>query len=110
MSRDPESDLKAAAKAWGAHPIGWPSPPLRRPLWWQFRERRRLYSLEAMFDRLSDEALSRYWAQVVLGQSVYEDAGGFLMRCYRAMLDLPVEEPVREADVIEDLLRQAGER
>ncbi|CDX26923.1 hypothetical protein MPL3356_60620 [Mesorhizobium plurifarium] len=110
MSKHPEIDLQVAEKMWGRHPYTWPRPPQRRPRWWQFRERRNLARLEAMFDHLSDEALGRYYQQVRLGQSVYEDAGGYLLRCYRAMLGLPVELPTSEADVIEGLLRQAGQR
>lgn len=110
MSRYPELDLKAAEQAWGAHPISWPRPPRQRPSWWQFGERRTLGRLEAMFDQLSNEALARYYEQARLGQSAYEDAGGYLLRCYRAMLGLPIEPHVSEADVIEDLLRKVGDR
>ena len=103
MSRYPELDLKAAEKVWGAHPMHWPRPPRCRPRWWQFEAKRRLARLESMFDRLSNEDLARYYEQVRLGQSVYEDAGGYMLRCYRAMLGLPVDAPTSLEQVIADI-------
>ena len=108
MSRHPELDLKAAERVWGAHPSSWPRPPRRRPRWWQFEAKRRLARLEAAFDHLSDHDLARYYDEVALGQSVYEDAGGYMLRCYRAMLGLPVEAPVSQADIIAGLLHEAA--
>jgi len=101
--------IEAAEYAWGPHPLDWPSPPPKRPPFWQRASRKRLRELEGVFGHLSDEALQRYWDEVGRGQSVYEDCGGYLLRCYQAMLGMEVEKPWTEADEIQRLLLLAGE-
>lgn len=98
----------AARLRWGVHPIHWPVPPLVWPRWWQRRARRSITDLEAVFGTLTRLSLTRYWQQVHAGQSVYEDAGGYMIRCYRAMAGYPVEEPFTYAAAASALLASGG--
>jgi hypothetical protein len=100
--------LELAEATWGFHPINWPRPPRGRPRFWQRQIRKRLSELEKVFGHLDDESLQRYWDEVAKGQSVYEDCGGYLLRCYRAMCGLSVEEPISHADILEKLLLEAA--
>ena len=100
--------IELAEATWGPHPLDWPMPPPKRPSFWHIQTVKRLRDLEGIFGHLSNEALQRYWNEVSKGQSVYEDCGGYLLRCYRAMLGMPVEDPTTHADVIEDLLKEAA--
>lgn len=101
--------LALAAETWGAHPMDWPCPPDRRPPWWHFAERRRLRAMETVFGRLGDGALLLYRIEASKGQSVHEDCGGYLLRCYRAMLGLPVEAPYTYRQAVTDLLDRAAQ-
>lgn len=101
--------LDIASNTWGPHPLDWPSPPPKRPPFWHIQTVKRLKALEEVFGHLSNEALQRYWQEVSKGQSVYEDCGGYLLRCYKAMLNEDVEEPVSVTDTLEALLREAAE-
>lgn len=96
-----------AANTWGPHPLDWPMPPPKRPPFWHRDSVKRLKALEDVFGHLDNDALQRYWNEVSKGQSVYEDCGSYLERCYRTMLGMLVEEPVSHADVIADLLEEA---
>lgn len=89
---------RSANERWGEHPMEWPLPPHSRPRWWQFRTRRTLADLEAVFGHLDNAALRRWWVELRKGQSVYEDAGGYLLRCYEAMAGREVEEPYTYED------------
>lgn len=96
--------LDLAAETWGAHPWGWPRPPATRPPWLAFRARRNLAAMERVFGPLDAAALARFHTQARTGQSAYEDCGGYLMRCYRAMLGLPVEPPYTYTQAVADLM------
>lgn len=96
-----------APSAWGPHPTEWPVPPRSRPRWWQFAAKRNLGELEYVVGRLSDEQLRAFWAERAKGQSVYEDAGGYLVRCYAAMLGEPTEEPYTYGQAASDLIARA---
>lgn len=98
----------AARHTWGQHPLSWPVPPRCRPHWWQFRMRRKLERLEAVFGPLDDAALARWWREVERGQSVHEDAGGYFRRCYMGMLGAPVEEILTYDQANEALLARAA--
>jgi hypothetical protein len=98
--------LKAAAEKWGSHPMGWPVPPRKRP---GFLDRHLFGGLAVMaeerltevFGPITDDMRSRFWSEP--GQSPYEDAGGAMLRCYEAMLGLPVERLPTYAEVIDGL-------
>ncbi len=98
--------LDIAANTWGQHPLDWPMPPPKRPHFWNRQAVRRLHDLESVFGYLSNEALQRYWSEVAKGQSVYEDCGGYLLRCYQAMNGQYVERPTRYDSFIEESLRK----
>ena len=93
-----------ASSIWGAHPMDWPTPPRRRPYWWQFRKRKHFAGLEYVFVVLDNEALRRYWSEVQSGQSVYEDAGGYMLRCYAAMMGEATESPYTYQQAASDLV------
>lgn len=93
-----------APSVWGPHPMGWPVPPRSRPHWWQFAAKRNLDKLEYVFGRLSNNQLRTFWTESAKGQSVYEDAGGYMIRCYAAMIGEPVEPPYTYAQAASDLL------
>lgn len=97
-----------ARSTWGDHPISWPHPPRSKPRWWQFRERKRLAQMEYVFGVLDAAALRRYWYEVRKGQSVYEDAGGYMLRCYQAMMGYPVDEPYTYSRATADLLQNGA--
>lgn len=94
--------LDAAAARWGWHPSNWHVPSRRRPRWWQFSARRYDREIRETFGEFDRDA---FWSQP--SQSPYEDAGGAMIRRYKAMLGLPVERLPICAEVIEDLLNQA---
>ncbi len=104
-----ERSLALAAETWGAHPMDWPSPPTGRPRLWRRVQRQRLRNMEAVFGRLDDAAFARFHEQARLGQSVHEDCGGYLLRCYRAMLGLPVEAPYTYRQAVTDLMDRAAQ-
>lgn len=106
-ARSPEARLEAAAVKWGPHPMGWLVPPLGRVAWWRRERRRHLRELEAVFGPLGEDARVAFFAELRKGQSVDEDAGGYLLRCYRAMLGLPVQPPYTYSEAAADLLRDA---
>lgn len=99
-----------AACRWGAHPSSWPVPSRKRP---GFLDRTILYGpaafaderLTEVFGPISQQMRDRFWAEP--GQSPYEDAGGTMLRRYRAMLGLPVERPPSYSDVIHGLRSHA---
>ena len=95
--------MSAAQIKWGLHPMDWPVPPHRLPSWWQFRQRRVLADLEAVFGPLDNAALLRWWRECRKGQSVYEDAGSYFQRCYDAMCGLATEEPLTYGEAAQAL-------
>lgn len=97
-----EVKLEFAAQTWGAHPMGWPVPPRRMPTWWQSRRSLRL--LQAVFGELCQADIDRFWVESRKGQSVYEDAGGGMLRCYRALVGLPTEESYTYQAALADLI------
>lgn len=82
-----------------------PSPKCVRPLLWHFETRNRERRLvAAIFDatglrEITQDMRDRYWAEVRKGQDVYEDAGGYRMRCFEVMCGLyePGEVQTHEA-------------
>lgn len=101
-----EAVLARVAEEFGDHPIHWPVPPRVVPRWWQFKRARQWREACAAFGNLSQADLDAFWAEARKGQSVYEDAGGSMSRCYRAMLALPTEAPYTYNDALSDLLRE----
>lgn len=83
---------QAAADRWGFHPVWWPRPPRKMPKWWQISARREVNSLGDVFGLITENGLDRFWEQHAKGQSVFEDAGGYLLRCYKALASFPVED------------------
>lgn len=102
--------IELAEETWGPHPLDWPCPPPKRPYVWQRQTVKRLRDLERVFGHLSDEALQAYWEEVGRGQSVYEDCGGYLIRCYRAMCGEEVIKPYTYSDAAADLIEDAARR
>ena len=98
-----ELALEKAAALWGEHPYGWPTPPIHRPgrLALLFGARPEFEKLESVFGGLDQVALNRFWSQP--GQSPYEDAGGAMLRRYKAMIGLPVERLPTYAEFVEGL-------
>lgn len=45
--------------------------------------------LEAAIDRMGWPEIRAFRAELAKGQGIYEDAGGYLMRCYRRLFGLP---------------------
>jgi hypothetical protein len=85
----------------------------RKPArWWQLKARhfeaRLDLALQLMgLPTVTQEMRDIYWAEVRKGQSVYEDAGGYLWRCWRAAFDQSVNEPYTYDQVIADLKEAA---
>lgn len=98
-----EAILEKVSKEFGAHPMGWPVPPRVLPKWFQPSRSKRYRYVQRWFGPLSQEDLDAFWGESAKGQSVYEDAGGYMLRCYRAMLALPTDEPYTYAQAIADL-------
>lgn len=96
-----EKIYSLASPAWGAYPMDWPTPPYRRPYWWQLRKRKRLANVERVLGVFDDEALSRFWNHLRGGQSPHEDADDYLLRCYAAMIGEAVV--VRRLDTTEQI-------
>jgi hypothetical protein len=55
------------------------------------------------FPPITQKARDTYWRELRKGQSVDEDAGGFLMRAWRAAFAQPVAEPLTVADFVKAL-------
>lgn len=91
---------------WGEHPINWPTPC--QPRWWQFRQKRKMYEMQGVFGPLKTSNIEAFWRERRKGQSIYEDCGGYLLRCYRAMVGLPVEEAYTYDDAAADIIADAG--
>ena len=100
--RESEALLTSAELALG-HPMNWPVPPRTLPRWFELAKKRALREAEAWFGSLSQDDLDAFWAESAKGQSVYEDAGGYRLRCYRALLALSVEEPYTYKQAIADI-------
>jgi hypothetical protein len=106
MHRDPESCLAEAARRWGAHPSSWPVPARKAP---GFFDRKFFGSsatladerLSEVFGPISQQMRDRFWTEP--GQSPYEDAGGAMLRRYRAMVGLPVDRHPSYLTVIDHL-------
>lgn len=96
--------LDAAAARWGWHPAHWYVPTRNPPRWWQFSARRYDREIREVFGDFDRDA---FWNEP--GQSVYEDAGGAMLRHYKAMLGLPVDEPYTYSEAVSDILRAAEE-
>lgn len=54
---------------------------------------------------ITQEMRDRFYADVAKGQSAYDDAGTTYERHYRAMLGLPVEEPVTHREFVRTVVR-----
>lgn len=100
--------IELAERTWGPHPANWPRPPLKRPRFWQRQSVKKIRELEAVFGRLSNESLQRYYEEAERGQSVYEDCGGYFLRCYRAMIGESVIVPYTYQQALEDAARRVS--
>jgi hypothetical protein len=85
--------MLADAEAEFGHPMHWPCPPMTMPRWYEFSKKRRLREVERWFGPLCQEDLDAFQTENRKGQSVYEDAGGYALRCYRALVALHTDEP-----------------
>jgi hypothetical protein len=88
--------LDAAARRWGWHPAGWMVPQRTKPRFWQRMQMRRDAKIKEVFGPFDRDA---YWRERDKGQG-HEDAGGYLLRCYRAMISIPIEETVPQTILI----------
>ena len=103
---DRESEaLLARADAALGHPMHWPVPPRTLPRWYELAKKRALRRAETWFGPLSQEDLDAFWQEGAKGQSVYEDAGGCMLRSYRALLALSTEEPYTYRRAVADITR-----
>lgn len=102
--------IELAEATWGPHPLDWPCPPPKRPYVWQIQSLKRLWELERVFGHLSDEALQDYWEEVGRGQSIYEDVGGYLIRCYRRMIRQEIIKPYTYSEATADLIEDAARK
>lgn len=102
--------MLADAEVKFGHPANWPVPPSRVPRWYEFRRRRHLREVVACFGPLSPGDLDAFYGELHKGQSVYEDAGGYLLRCYRALVALSVEEPYTYQQAAADLIAKTEAR
>lgn len=96
---------------WNAtHPLEWPIPPRKMPRWYNFIKMARLREMEDVFGHIDQAALDRFWAESAKGQSVYEDAGGYMIRCYEGLMGFETVEPYTYPKAIDDLLagREVG--
>lgn len=89
------------------HPSDWPRPARVAP-----PSTFSGYPLAAAEDKLSkllglpitQDMRDRFYADVAKGQSAYDDAGTTYERHYRAMLGLPVEEPVTHREYVKTMV------
>lgn len=86
------------------HPMEWPRPPRKMPRWWNIWGYASLRDTEEVFGLIDQSDLDRFWAEHAKGQSVYEDAGGYLIRCYSALMGEDTEEPYTYAQAAADLM------
>lgn len=98
MTQDPEMIFEHLTAAFGGTVHHWPDIPQSRPRWWMRQARSREAKINAAltglgFSPINDHMRAIYWRQVRFGQDIYEDAGGYCWRCWRAALGLPFREP-----------------
>lgn len=72
----------------------WPTPDRRAPRLWHFRqqeEERYINSALSIIKKgpITTKYRQDFYRQIDIGQDLTEDAGGFLMRCWKAMLSYP---------------------
>ena len=108
MSRIAFMEDRANWKWNASHPMGWPTPPRKMPRWWNFGAYLRLLEMEEVFGRICQADLDRFWAEMAKGQSVYEDAGGYLIRCYAALIGEETEDPYTYEQAAADLIAEAS--
>lgn len=103
--------LIEAEKIYG-HPMNWPKPSRRPPTWWEKiwngKWREEEFRLADFFGEITQDMRDRFFAEP--GQSPYEDAGGAMLRRYRAMLGLPVESLPDALDVLEAVIQAEIDR
>jgi hypothetical protein len=92
----------------------YPCLPHQLPRWWQFQARKRLKKLNAALALFNlppvEQAMcNRFWSESSKGQSVYEDAGGYFMRCWYAAFGLPTEDPYTYKQAIAEALERKPE-
>lgn len=90
---------------WNAtHPSEWPVPPRKMPRWFNTVGWMAIRDMEEVFGIINQSDLDRFWTTRSHGQSVNEDAGGYLMRCYLALSGAGVEEPYTYGQAVQDIL------
>lgn len=90
--------LAKLEKAFGCSVYQWPAIPPTKPGLLQFRIRaREARIVEALkkcgFGPITRTMRYEFWRNVRIGQDVYEDAGGYMWRCWKAALGLPYQRP-----------------
>lgn len=93
---------KGLEKFFGGLIHDWPPLPRRRARWWEFSAKRADAKIDAALASVGcgpfTPAMSdRYWKQVSVGQ-IYDDAGGYIWRCWCAALNLPFLDPEKPYD------------
>lgn len=75
------------------HPTEWPRPAYTKPRFYQIARQLEEAQLARglALHEITEDMRDRFYAEHALGQHWSDDAGGFLLRCYRAMLGLPLE-------------------
>lgn len=77
----------------GEHVYRWPEMALTTPTWWHFKQRERERQINRALAAvglgpITDGMRAEYWRQIHLGQDIFEDAGGYLWRCWSAAIGL----------------------
>jgi hypothetical protein len=94
------------------HPAKWPVPEKTKPWFWertQRRKERELMDISGL--ELNVVERDRFWQEVRKGQDVHEDAGGALIRHYRAMFGLVTPDVRTQARALAEMLDDAkGQR
>lgn len=78
----------------------WKWPPIlrRAPRWWQRSMKRQEARVNSALAAVGKGPVTLgmrdlFWEQIRLGQDIYEDAGGYVWRCWCAALGLPFRAP-----------------
>lgn len=89
----------------GSRVTHWPRPLPEKPHFWELKkckhEAQIKSTVRSLFHdfELTDKDREKFYDHLNYGQCVNEDAGGFIWRCWAAMLKLPYVYPLRQQDI-----------
>lgn len=90
----------------GGTPTSWPKPFRTKPTFFQFdkkaNERYLIQTVARVVPsfQLTDKDREIFYNHIHYGQGVNEDAGGYIWRCWAAMLRLEYQHPLHKDDVV----------